>query len=90
MSKLGVALDRGVAPPATIVDAFQFYMEREGHRVSRAEFEKNVAEKMRDKEFVEDTAPFLTTDVRLDLVQAHAKVAAALLALLPGEPWRGD
>lgn len=87
---LGVALERGVAPPPMIVDAFQFYMEREGHRVSRAEFEKNVAEKMRDKEFVEDTAPFLTTDVRLDLVQAHAKVVAELLALLPGEPWRGD
>jgi len=36
---------------AKIVDCFNRYLEHEGLRVSRAEFEANLAEKMEDPEF---------------------------------------
>ena len=76
--------------PKRIIDCFLKYMEKEGHRVSRAEFEKNLAEKFTDPRFPEDIRPLLVPDSAWDFQQAAKFVMDELLNLLPGEPWQGD
>lgn len=75
--------------PEQIINCFLQYMEHEGHRVSRAEFEKNLSEKFRDPRFLEDIGPLLIKDSGWDFQQAADLVLNALVARLPGEAWQG-
>ena len=75
--------------PGQIINCFLQYMEHEGHRVSRAEFEKNLSEKFRDPRFLEDIGPLLMKDSSWDFHQAADLVLNALVARLPGEAWQG-
>jgi len=84
---IALALESG-ADPARIVAAFSEYMERGGHRVSRAEFEANIDAKMRDRQFTADIGPLLAPGYRWDIGAAERAVSSRLIALLPGEPWR--
>ena len=68
---------------------FLQYMEREGHRVSRAEFEKNLLAKHKVATFSEDVGPLLIADVVFDLPMASEYLMNQLLPLIPGEPWQG-
>src|SRR5208282_3722578 len=45
--------------PERIVTAFSEYMSRDGHRVTRAQFEKNIAGKLSDPEFAADVGRVL-------------------------------
>ena len=65
------------------------YMEHAGARVSRAEFEANLAEKIADRAFTDDAAPLLATGVDYDAASALERVQTSLISLLPGEPWKG-
>ncbi len=67
-----------------IVEAFVSYMEHGGHRISRALFEENLADKLRDPVFMADMSPLLTHGSRWDPTKAAASVAEKLLARLPG------
>ena len=51
---------------AKVVECFRRYLEQEGNRVSRAEFEANMAGKMQDPVFHGDIAPLLLGDFHLD------------------------
>ncbi|QSV45428.1 nucleotidyl transferase AbiEii/AbiGii toxin family protein [Geobacter benzoatilyticus] len=75
--------------PAQVVDCFLRYMEHEGHRVSRAEFEMNLGEKLRDPRFLEDIGPLLMRNSGWDLQKAAEFVMNELVARLPGEAWQG-
>ena len=75
--------------PAQIISCFLKYMEHEGHRVTRAEFEKNLSEKFKDTRFLEDIAPLLMKDSGWDFHKAADFVQNELLTLLPGEAWQG-
>lgn len=75
--------------PARIVDAFMGYMQRDGHRVTRALFERNLAEKRAAQAFLTDMAPLLPPGYEWDVHDAFRQVSDALIARLPGEPWRG-
>ncbi len=71
-----------------LLECFERYMEHEGHRVSRAEFEANMDAKMRDPEFNGDIEPLLA-GVTYDPVAAYREVHASLVARLHGGPWKG-
>ncbi len=87
---LEVALTRLPADPQRIVTAFLHYMANDGHPMTRAQVEQNLALKMRDGAFLADLSPLLASGEGWDPVTAAALVSQRLVALLPGEPWKGE
>lgn len=86
---LWLALTSLEVDDAKIVDCFGRYLGQEGLAVSRAEFEENLEGKFQNRAFLEDIGPLLPTGVSYDVAQAGALVGQKLVAILPGEPWRG-
>lgn len=86
---LWVALADGKAKPERIVETFLAYMAHGKHTISRALFEKNIAEKMRDREFLADISPLLSDGYTWDPQAEAPVVSSRLIELLPGEPWKG-
>lgn len=74
----------------SVVNCFLHYMKQAGHKVSRAEFEQNLIEKLNDATFTEDVQPLLITGTVFDFRKAAEQVMSQLLPLIPGEPWQGD
>jgi predicted nucleotidyltransferase component of viral defense system len=83
------ALERGVADPTTVLDCFQRYMSEGGHRVSRAQFEANLAAKRTDLSFRADISPLLRAGIDWDFDRAMDTVLERLVANLPGNRWKG-
>ncbi|MFH1463125.1 MAG: nucleotidyl transferase AbiEii/AbiGii toxin family protein [Pseudomonadota bacterium] len=81
-------LVRGGADPARVVEAFLAYVSAEGHPVSRAEFEENLAGKAADERFLHDVEPLLATGIAWSPQEAIEVVSRELIARLPGETWR--
>lgn len=75
--------------PEQIISCFLKYMEHEGHRVTRAEFEKNLFEKFQDTRFLEDIGPLLMKSSIWDFQKAADFVMNELVAILPGDAWQG-
>lgn len=75
--------------PEQIISCFLQYMEHEGHRISRAEFEKNLSEKLQDPRFLEDIGPLLLKNSGWDFQKAADFVMDELIVLLPGDAWQG-
>lgn len=74
---------------ARVVACFTRYIEHEGARISRAEFEKNVHEKLADATFLGDVEPLIADGTTWD-ADAAARFAMDVLApLLAGNPWKG-
>lgn len=65
-------------------------MEKEGHHVTRAQFEKNMVLKLRDPKFRADISPLLATGFTWDMDEAAPVVSSRLIELLPGESWKGE
>ena len=76
--------------PQRIVAAFLEYMVRDGHPITRAQVEQNLALKMRDGAFLADLSPLLATREAWDPIVAEALISERLVTLLPGDPWKGD
>ena len=87
---LAAALKLSTTNPARIVEAFAAYMDHAGHRVTRAQFEENLAAKLRHPQFAADIGPLLAAGHAWDMPSAAAEVSGQLIALLPGEPWKGE
>jgi predicted nucleotidyltransferase component of viral defense system len=79
---LWIALGMKEVDPKRIVPAFRRYMEAEGNEVSRREFEKNLAAKVKTRLFAEDLRPLLAPGIRYDVTEAAVLVGDRLLALL--------
>ncbi len=73
-----------------VADCFGRYLEHDGLAVSRAEFEGNLNGKLRDRSFLGDIPSLLPTSISYDVAEAGALVGQRLIALLRGDPWRGD
>jgi hypothetical protein len=71
-----------------VINCFLHYMENEGHKVSRAEFEKNLSEKLNDHNFIRDIEPLIIAYTGYDLSKASELVMNKLVPLIPGEPWQ--
>lgn len=65
-------------------------MDREGHTVTRAQFEENLALKMEDPGFLADIGPLLVAGHTWEPKDAARIISSGLIALLPGEPWKGQ
>jgi len=76
-----------------IVKGFLRYMEHDGTSITRAQFEANLFEKLRDAVFTEDISPLLvfgeSPAPMLHPEKAGHTIKEKLIALLPGEPWKG-
>ena len=71
-----------------VVDCFLRYTE--STPVSRAEFEANLARKVRDPSFIEDVRPLLSPGTTWDLEISYRAVSDQLIARIPGAPWKGE
>jgi predicted nucleotidyltransferase component of viral defense system len=73
----------------SVVKCFLKYMAHGGHKVSRAEYEKNLAEKAQHPAFLKDIEPLLSAEGRSEfrLETALDLMRNDFLPLLPGEPW---
>ena len=76
--------------PERIIACFLRYLEEGGQRVSRAEFEANLAVKLADATFTRDIEPLLAPRAEWDIAEAGRYAREELLARLPGEPWKGS
>lgn len=86
---LAIALANPNTNPERIVSSFLKYMEHEGHRITRAQFEENIALKMQDPAFLADITPLLAANYKWDPEAEAAVVSSRLIARLPGDPRRG-
>ena len=86
---LAIALGNGGVSPERIVSAFLRYLEHEGHRVTRAQFEENLAQKMQDPQFLADIRPLLAAGYDWNPEAEIAVVTSGLIERLPGDPWKG-
>lgn len=86
-------LDLAIAHPEFDADlllgAFAAYMKWGDMRVTRAEFEAAMAEKMTDPRFLRDLPPLLRTGVPHEPAAAWLRVHETLVSRLPGDGWRG-
>jgi hypothetical protein len=80
---------RASVDPRRIVECFLTYMARGGMRVSRAEYEANLAAKTDQPGFLKDITPLLSSGVGWDPAAALHYVRTEIVSLLPGEPWKG-
>ena len=87
---LEIALTRLPVEPQRIVAAFLEYMVRDGHPITRAQVEQNLALKMRDGAFLPDLSPLLSTGKAWNPIAAEALISHRLVTLLPGDPWKAD
>jgi predicted nucleotidyltransferase component of viral defense system len=72
-----------------VVSCFTAYLTHEGNAISRAEFGKNLSEKVGDPAFYGDVLPLLATqDDGFDPQRAYELVMDLLISRLPGEPWK--
>lgn len=90
MFDLATALENPAVNPDRIVAAFSEYMIRDGHRVTRAQFEKNIAGKLGDPEFTTDIGPLLAAGFDWNIMTAAPIVSSRLIERLPGAPWKGE
>jgi len=66
-----------------VVACFSRYMEHDGQRVSRTQFERNLAAKVADERFHRDVPPILAAGRSFDLHLAHERIRQTLIARLP-------
>ncbi|CAN5858919.1 nucleotidyl transferase AbiEii/AbiGii toxin family protein [soil metagenome] len=86
---LWLVIERGLIDPDAVVRCFLAYLEGQGLRVSRAEFEENLYAKVADGRFLADVAPLLRDAERFDPEAAFAIVMKELIARIPGDAWKG-
>ena len=86
---LSKALRELTVTPDRVVTAFSEYMSRDNLRVTRAQYEKNLTDKVRDRQFSADIGPLLATGLSWDMNADAKTVLTRLVPLLPGEAWKG-
>ncbi len=87
---LVVSITQGLAMPEQIVESFTSHLKAAGQSISRAEMEKNLHAKIKDKIFLADLTPLLAeTEAGFDQAEACDYLLRELVAKVPGEPWKG-
>ena len=76
-----------------VVNCFRRYMEFAGTRMSRSDFEANLASKVTDPVFLGDVAPLLRQDDSriegFDALSGAEAIRRTFTSHLAGEPWKG-
>lgn len=71
-----------------VIDCFLFYLNKEDLQVSRAEFEKNMHQKLQDKIFLQDISALIHSDRAYNHEMSYGFVHHELIRLLPGDSWQ--
>ena len=79
---LWIGIGMKAVEPEKVVQAFRRYMDAEGGRVTRADFQRNLAAKVDSRPFNEDLRPLLAPGIRYDASKAAEGVSRMLLSLL--------
>lgn len=79
---------RGDVNPVRVIEAFQAYLRAEDLRVTRAEFERNLAAKARNRLFIEEVTPMLAPGIAYDARAALDLVQREFIDRLPGGAWK--
>lgn len=87
---LSLGLGAGAADCDRVVLCFQHYMGHDSATVSRAQFEANLAAKLKSDMFLEDIKPLVPVDTDYDPAEAAEIVQDQLIAKLAGDPWQGS
>jgi predicted nucleotidyltransferase component of viral defense system len=74
--------------PERVVHSFLQYMNHQGLKVSRAEFEENLLRKIDDVAFRRDILPLLRPGVSYDFEEAAQFMMVEIISRLPGKPWK--
>jgi predicted nucleotidyltransferase component of viral defense system len=83
-----MAIKKLVVDCEKIVDIFRQYNERNNISITRAQFEKNLYEKINDKNFLNDVSPLLGAYVIWDVKEAYECVMENMICLLRGDSWK--
>lgn len=73
-----------------VIKIFLAHCEYAKHPISRAIFEKNLAEKAENEDFRTEVRTLITTDATWDFKKAYDAVLNKIIAQLPGEPWNRE
>jgi len=65
-----------------VIKSFYKFMESSGSYVSRNDFEKNLIDKMKDRNFTSDIRPLIRPDVRFDNKKAFDLIMSNLIQKL--------
>jgi len=84
------AVSSGRVDPSVLLACFERYVAEEGRTVTRAQYEANLAEKRTRPDFRDDVSPLLRPGSSWDFDVAMDTILEELVALLPGDPWKGD
>ncbi len=68
--------------------SFHAYMKHQNKKITRAQFESNLAEKFIDPDFGRDIELMMAADIRWDLREAMEKVHKEVIGFLPGDRWK--
>ena len=76
-----------------IIQCFNFYLEKDNQKITRAQFEKNFYAKVQDKAFLNDMKqlirlPETNFKNEFDMKKASYDVYENFIAKLPGNPWK--
>lgn len=82
---LATALKHPAFNPDRIIEVFAEYMNTNGHKATRAQFEKNIAGKQHDPEMVADMSPLLSAGVTWDIRTTVPLVSSRPIERLPGD-----
>ncbi len=86
---LWLALKQVAVDKDQVVECFIRYTAHEGTAISRAQFEANLAAKLKDEAFLGDIQSLISGGDQYDPVASAEVVQSELIARLPGEPWKG-
>lgn len=86
---IALALQRVDVDPQLLLRCFKRYMAEGGHAVTRAQFEANLHHKWDDVDFRSDMEALLGPEVAWNFDDAMRSVLQRVVAVLPGDPWKG-
>ena len=72
-----------------LLEAFYHYNNHQKLKISRAEFEKNLHEKIMSEDFLSDANHVLPARTPWDPKDAFRIISEKLIAQLMGNPWKG-
>jgi predicted nucleotidyltransferase component of viral defense system len=75
---------------SNVIKIFNHYLDQQGIRVSRAQFEQNLIEKASSSHFVDDIRSLLSPEIepQWSLEEGLAMLQNRLFPCFPGEAWK--
>jgi predicted nucleotidyltransferase component of viral defense system len=87
---LWYALEECDIQSENVVEICREYLNTNGNKVTRAQFEQNLKTKAKDDGFRTDVDQLLSQTVDWDFDDAFEKVLEHFIHEFPGKPWQGN